>query len=167
MGKTTKMYNRINELYESMWEGVRNIPEVLDFKFSTKTLDYIVTGTVNLIFTLDDIISSNNVYVRIGCYKEKTPYFTFCLYKTNEIDLSKVHPTPVSDFGAYFDRILSMRVYNDFTKIVYSDGLKAEDINEYILKLEKMIYNYLEEHHCTEVEQINISEEAKKLEEMC
>lgn len=167
MGKTTKMYNRTKELYESMWEGIRNIPEVLDFKFSTKTLDYIVTGTVNLIFTLDDVLNSNNMYVRISCYKEKTPYFTFCLYRTNEIDLSKVHPTPVNDFGAYFDRILSMRIYNDFTKIVYSDGLKAEDINVHISKLEKMVYEYLEQHHCNELEQINISEEVQRLEEMC
>ena len=66
MGKTTKMYNRTKELYESMWEGIKNIPEVLDFKFSTKTLDYIVTGTVILIYTTDDVLSYNNMYVRSG-----------------------------------------------------------------------------------------------------
>lgn len=166
MGKTTKLYNRINELYDSLWEGIRNIPEILDFKFSTKTLDYIVVGNANILYTLDDNININNILIRLSKYKEKTPYFTFCIYKTNESDLSKVHPVPVNDFGAYYDRILSMRVFNDYTKIVYSDGLKAEDINEYIIKLEKIVYNYLQEHHCNEIEQINIREEVDKLENL-
>ena len=71
-----------------------------------------------------------------------------------------------NDFGAYFDRILSMRIFNDYTKIVYSDGLKAEDINEYITIIEKMIYNYLQEHHCNEMQQINLKDEIDKLENM-
>ena len=50
---------------------------------------------------------------------------------------------------------------------MYSDGLKAEDINMHISKLEKMVYEYLEQHHCNEFEQINISEEVQRLEEMC
>ena len=98
MGKTTKVYNRIKELYENWWEGIKNIPEVLDFRFNTITLDYIVSGTGNLLITLDDNISANNLLVRISCYKEKTPYYTFCLYKTDEFDLSKVHPVPVGQY---------------------------------------------------------------------
>lgn len=166
MNKRTKVYNRITEIYENLWDGIKNVPDILDFKFSTKTLDYIVEGTANILYSLDDKINNNNILVRISCYKEETPYFTFCIYQTKESDLDKVHPIPVNDFGAYFDRILSMRVFNDYTKIVYSDGLKAEDINEHILKVEKMIYNYLQEHHCNETEQINNREEASKLEEM-
>lgn len=166
MGKTTKIYTRISELYENLWNGIKNIPDVLDFKFSTKTLDYIATGTASILYTLDDRINENNILVRLSCFKENTPYYTLCIYKTNESDLAKVHPVPVNDFGAYFDRILSMRVFNDFTKIIYSDGLKAEDINEHILKIEKMVYNYLQEHHCSEIEQINIKEEIARLEEM-
>lgn len=167
MCKTTKIYNRIKELYDSLWSGIKNIPEVLDFKFNTVTLDYIVSGTGNLLITLDNNISVNNLLVIISCYKEKIPHYAFSLYKTDEFDLSKVHPVPVNEFGAYFDRILSMRIFNDYTKIVYSDGLKAEDINKYITMIEKMIYNYLEEHCCGEIHQINSSEEVKKLEEMC
>ena len=166
MGKTTKVYNRVKDLYESWWEGIKNIPEVLDFKFNTVTLDYIVSGTGYLLITLDNKINNNNLLVRISCFKEKTPYYTFCIYKTQESDLSKAHPIPVNDFGAYYDRILSMRVFNDYTKIVYSDGLKAEDIHSYITMIEKMIYTYLEEHCCGEIHQINSSEEVKKLEEM-
>lgn len=166
MNKRTKIYNRIEELYDSLWEGIRNVSKVLDFKFNTKTLDYIVVGAGNILYTLDDKVNDNNMLVRISCYKEKTPYYTFCLYKTKESDLTKAHPVPVNDFGAFYDRILSMRIFNDYTKIIYSDGLKAEDINEYILNLEKMIYNYLQEHHCSEIEQINIREEANKLEEL-
>lgn len=166
MGKTTKVYNRIKELYESWWEGIKNIPEVLDFRFGTITLDDIVSGTGNLLITLDDNMTANNLLIRISCYKEKTPYYTFCLYKTDEFDLSKVHPVPTNDFGAYFDRILSMRIFNDYIKIVYSDGLKAEDINEYITIIEKMIYNYLQEHHCNKMQQINLKDEIDKLENM-
>lgn len=167
MGKTTKLYKRINELYESLWGGIKNVPQVLDFKFITKTLDYITTGTANILYTLDDHINYNNVLVRIACFNEETPYYTFCAYYTNECDLNKVCPIPVNDFGAYYDRVLSMRIFNDYTKIIYSDGLKAEDIHENILKLEKMIYNYLQEHHCGECEQINITEEITRLENMC
>ena len=146
MCKTTKIYNRIKELYDNLWSGIKNIPEVLDFKFNTVTLDCIVSGTGNLLITLDNNISVNNLLVIISCYKEKIPHYAFSLYKTDECDLSKVHPVPVNEFGAYFDRILSMRIFNDYTKIVYSDGLKAEDINKYITMIERMIYNYLEEH---------------------
>lgn len=166
MNKRTKIYNRIEELYDSLWEGIRNVPKILDFKFNTKTLDYIVVGTGNILYTLDDKVNDNNILVRISCYKEEIPYYTFCIYKTNESDLSKAHPVPVNDFGAFYDRVLSMRIFNDYTKIVYSDGLKAEDINEHIFRLEKIIYNYLQEHHCTEEQQINVREEVDKLEEM-
>ena len=166
MGKRTKLYNRIEELYENIWDGVKNIPDILDFKFITKTLDYITTGTINILYTLDESVSSNNIFVRLERFNEKTPHYTLCFYKTNEVDLSKVCPVPVNDFGAFYDRILSMRIFNDYTKIVYSDGLKAEDIHENILKLETMIFNYLKEHHCCEIEQINIREEVNKLEEL-
>lgn len=166
MGKRTKLYTRIEEIYESLWEGIINIPEVLDFKFTTKTLDYIVMGTADILYTLDNKINDNNVLIRISCYKEEIPYYTFCMYKTKESDLNRVHPVPVNEFGAYYDRILSLRVFNDYTKIVYSDGLKAEDINQYILNLEKMIYNYLQEHHCNELEQVNTYQEAMKLQDM-
>ena len=166
MNKTTKLYNRVKELYESLWDGVKNIPSVLDFKFSIKTLNYISTGNASILYTLDDNLNYNNILVGIDCFKETIPYYNLCIYRTKENDLSKVHPVPVNDFGAYFDRVLSMRIFNDFTKIIYSDGLKAEDINEYILNIEKMIATYLEEHHCSEVQQINIAEEIKRLEEM-
>ena len=101
MGKRTKLYNRIEELYENIWDGVKNIPDILDFKFITKTLDYITTGTINILYTLDESVSSNNVFVRLERFNEKTPHYTLCFYKTNEVDLSKVCPVPVNDFGAY------------------------------------------------------------------
>ena len=166
MSKTTKLYNRINELYDSLWEGIINVPEILDFKFNNKALGYIMVGNANILYTLDEHININNVLIRLSKYKEKIPYFTLCIYKTNESDLSKAHPIPVNDFGAYYDRILSMHIFNDYTKIIYSDGLKAEDINKYIFKLEKMMYNYLQEHYCNEIAQINIREEVDKLEDL-
>ena len=166
MGKRTKIYNRIQELYDNLWDGIKNVSNVLDYKYITKTLDYITTGTANILYTLNDSVSVDNMLVRIECFNEQTPYYTLCIYKTNESDLTKVYPVPVNDFGAYYDRILSMRIFNDYTKIVYSDGLKAEDIHENILKLEQMVYNYLKEHHCSELEQINAREEVNKLEEM-
>ena len=52
MNKRTKVYNRITEIYENLWDGIKNIPDILDFKFSTKTLDYIVEGTANILSSL-------------------------------------------------------------------------------------------------------------------
>lgn len=166
MNKRTKIYTRVSEIYENLWEGIKNIPEILDFKFSTRTLDYIVSGTANILYTIDGNNNSNNILIRIECYKETIPYYTFCIYKTQESELSKMHPVPVNDVGAYYDRILSMRIFNDCTKIVYSDCLNAEDINEYIKQLEDMINDYLKSHGCDEGENINLRLEAEKLESL-
>lgn len=166
MNETTKVYKRIQNLYESLWGGVKNVPDVLDFKFTNRTLDYIASGVANILYTLDDNINSNNILVRLSCYKEEIPYYTFCLYQTSESDLSKVYPVPVNDMGSYYDRILSMRIFNDYTKIVYSDGLSAQDINVHILKIENMLYDYLEKHGCNEDKDINLYFEAKELENL-
>lgn len=166
MNETTKVYKRIQNLYESLWGGVKNIPEVLDFKFTNRTLNYIVSGVANILYTLDDSVNSNNILVRLTCYQEKVPYYTFCLYQTNESDLSKVHPVPINEMGAYYDRILSMRVFNDYTKIVYSDGLSAIDINAYLTQIENMIYDYLDKHNCNEDKEVNLYFEAKELEDL-
>jgi hypothetical protein len=61
MNKRTKIYTRVSEIYENLWEGIKNIPEVLDFKFSTRTLDYIVSGTANILYTMDGNNNSNNI----------------------------------------------------------------------------------------------------------
>ena len=113
---------------------------------------------------MDGYNNSNNILIRIECFKETVPYYTFCIYKTQESELSKIHPVPVNDVGAYYDRVLSMRVFNDYTKIVYSDCLNAEDINAHIKQLEDMINDYLKNHGCDECENINLRLEAEKLE---
>ena len=48
----------------------KNIPEVLDFKFTNRTLNYIVSGVANILYTLDDSVNSNNILVRLWfkCY---------------------------------------------------------------------------------------------------
>lgn len=50
MNETTKVYKRIQNLYESLWGGVKNIPEVLDFKFTNRTLNYIVSGVLRIFY---------------------------------------------------------------------------------------------------------------------
>lgn len=151
----TELFRRCKEFQDSIWSGFTNIDEIKEYRYIP--LDNSWTNLILFKGISGYRLAQITEYVE----DKNETYYVVKFFDTKQTTLEYFDKW---NFSTYFDKLFSVEIRKDKTKIIYSDGFHATAINYAISELENIVFNYLELHQGLDEEQLkNASEELENL----
>ncbi len=160
--KVSKLYNRLVNFSESLWNGFVNIDEILEYRYIPLG-DKHINSTTEKILYRSNLAIRKNILMYLSTYhvENEEPYFVLNMFETDEDTLKN---TDKFTFSVFFGTLFSITVKSNSTVINKSSGLNAYQINDLILEIENMLYNYMYERK--NLDENTLHQEVLKLEKM-